>query len=233
MNRADLVPYIHKSWMYAKALRIDELFSGPTALEASEAFKALAVSPDVTYEELYLAGMHEGQYNILLRDFSFFQFGVGGVDGVRFAYYPNPFLGAAPDALGELKEMHEYVTEGIIDMDEFLHRVAEIRRPQHPPLVRYEYSKRQYVETTHPCSHLHVGFHGDNRWPVRRYLTAGAFTLLIFRLFYLDLWMRADTIKSGDKQLALDAVFETARAESRMLYEDEFSKAEGQRFYLV
>lgn len=233
MNREDLVSHIRKAWMYAKVMRIDELFSGPTAFDASDTFKVLAISSDATYEELYLAGMREGQYNILLKDFSFFQFGVGSVDGVRFAYYPNPFLGAVPDALGQLTEMQEYVSEGIIDMDEFLHRVADIRHPQHPPLVRYEYSKRQYVEATHPCSHLHVGFHGENRWPVRRYLTAGAFTLLIFRLFYLDFWMRAGTIKSGDKHLALDAILEMARAESRMLYEDEFSRVEGQRFYLV
>jgi hypothetical protein len=219
--------------MYAKALRIDEVFSGPTALDASDAFKALAVSSVASYEELYLVGLRDSQYNILLRDFSFFQFGNGSVDGVRFAYYPNPFLGAAPDVLAELKEMQEYVHEGIIDMDEFLHRVSEIRRSQHPPLVRYEYSKQQYAEDTHPCSHIHFGFHGENRWPVRRYLTAHAFALLIFRLFYLDFWMRADAIKSGDKELTLDVVLKAARAECRILYEDEFSNAEEQRFYLV
>ena len=136
MNKADLVPHIYKSWVYAKALRVDELFSGPTALDASDAFKAMAVSPAASYEELYLAGLRDGQYNILLRDFSFFQFGTSSVGGVRFAYYPNPFLGAAPDTLAELKEMQEFVAEGIIDMDEFLHRVSEIRHPQHPPLVR-------------------------------------------------------------------------------------------------
>jgi hypothetical protein len=232
MNKSDLVPHIRKSWMYAKALGVDELFSGPTALEASDAFKALAVSPDASYEELYLGGLRDGQYNILLKDFSFFQFGTGA-DGVRFAYYPNPFLGAAPDALAELKDMREYVTEGIIDMDEFLLRVSEIRRPQHPPLVRYEYSKQQYVEATHPCSHMHIGFHGEHRWPVRRYLTAHAFALLIFRLFYLDFWMSAELIKSGDTELTLDAVLRAARAGCRMLYEEEFSNAEDERFYLV
>ncbi len=233
MNKADLASHIRKSWLYAKALQVDELFSGPTALDASDAFKALAISPDASYEELYLAGLRDSQYNILLRDLLFFQFGTGSVDGVRFAYYPNPFLGAATDALAELKDMQEYVAEGIIDMDEFLHRVSEIRRPQHPPLIRYEYSKRQYVEATHPCSHMHVGFHRENRWPVRRYLTAHAFALLIFRLFYLDFWMRADTIKSGENELTLDAVLKVARAECRMLYQDEFSNEEGDRFHLV
>jgi hypothetical protein len=233
MNRADLVPHIRKSWMYAKALKVDELFSGPTALDASDSFKALAVGPNVSYEELYLAGLREVQYNILLKDFSFFQFGTGSVDGVRFAYYPNPFLGAAPDALAELKEMQEYVVEGVVDVDEFLHRVSEIRRPQHPPLVRYEYSKCQYIEATHPCSHMHLGFHGENRWPVRRFLTAHGFALLIFRLFYQDFWIRADLVKSGERQLTMDAVLDAAREECRLLYDDEFSNAEARRFHLV
>lgn len=109
MNRAELVPHIRKSWMYATALKVNELFLGPVALDASDSFKALATEPRASYEELYLVGLREVQYNILLKDFSFFQFGTGGADGVRFAYYPNPFLGAAPDAVAELTEMQEYV----------------------------------------------------------------------------------------------------------------------------
>ena len=111
MNKADLEPHIRKSWLYAKAMQVDKLFSGPTALEASETFKSLAISPDTSYEELYLAGLRDRQYNILLKDL-FFQFGIGKGEGVRFAYYPNPFLGAAIDALAELKDMQEYVAEG-------------------------------------------------------------------------------------------------------------------------
>jgi hypothetical protein len=80
---------------------------------------------------------------------------------------------------------------------------------------------------------MHLGFHGENRWPVRRYLTGHAFALLIFRLFYLDFWIRADLIKSGERELTLDTVLDAARAECRTLYEDEFSDAEARRFHLV
>jgi hypothetical protein len=68
MDKADLVPHIRKAWIFTKAMKVDELFSGPTALDASEAFKLLAADPSVSYEELYLAGLREGQYNILLKD---------------------------------------------------------------------------------------------------------------------------------------------------------------------
>lgn len=232
MKEVDLVPQIRKAWTYAKALEIDELFSGPTALNPSDEFKVLAVSEIVTYEELYLVGLRDGQYNILLRDFSFFQFGIGRVDDVRFAYFPNPFLGAAQDAVAKLHEMREYVTEGVISMEEFLHSISEIRQPRHPPLVRYEYSKDQYVETSHPCSHMHLGLHGENRWPVRRHLTANAFVLLVFRLFYLRYWMKAGKVKECKEKTTMDAILETARAESRILGDDEFSEVEAQRFYL-
>lgn len=157
----------------------------------------------------------------------------GGADGVRFAYYPNPFFGASSDAVAELTEMQECVAEGIMDVDEFLHRVSEIRRPQHPPLVRYEYSLEQYVEATHPCSHLHLGFHGDNRWPVRRYLSAHAFSLLIFRLFYLEYWLAAAPVRGGDAHYSMDEILEAARTDCRILHDNEFSPAEGRRFHLA
>lgn len=224
---------IRKVWDYTKALHVDEIFSGPVALEVSEDFKRVAVDPNSTYEDLYLIGLRESQYNILLRDYSFFQFGVGGNDGVRFAYYPNPFFGASKTAVAELTEMQEFVAEGIIDVDEFLHRASEVRRPQHPPLVRYDYALDQYVEATHPCSHLHLGFHGENRWAVRRYLTVTAFALLVFRLFYLEHWMTAELVRSGEQELTMDRLLEIAKTESRLLYANEFSEAEGRRFHLA
>ncbi len=233
MNRAELISQIRNVWDYSKVLGIEGVFSGPVPLEASDEFKQIAVDPNVTYEELYLAGLRGSQYNILLKDYSFLQFGAGGLDGVRFAYYPNPFFGADPDAISELNEMQEYVNEGIIDFDDFLHRVSEIRKSQHPPLVRYDYAIDQYVDLTHPCSHLHLGFHGENRLPVRRYLTAQAFSLLVFRLFYLEYWSAAGTIKRGNENFTMDQMIENARAESRMLYDNEFSAAEGRRFYLA
>ncbi|MGO7185602.1 DUF2290 domain-containing protein [Rhizobium brockwellii] len=233
MNKAEWMAEIRKVWDYAKALQVDEVFSGPVALEASEEFKRVAVDPSASYEDLYLTGLRESQYNILLKDYSFFQFGAGGDDGVRFAYYPNPFFGAAKDAVSELSEMQEFVAEGIIGVDEFLHRVSEVRRSQHPPLVRYDYALEQYVEATHPCSHLHLGFHGENRWAVRRYLTATAFALLVFRLFYLDYWMAAAPVRRGEQDLSMDNLLEIAKAESRMLYANEFSAAEERRFHLA
>lgn len=232
MNKEDLIPHIRKCWMYAKALKIDEIFSGPVALEASDDFKSASSDANSTYEDVYLVGMRDSQYNILLRDYSFFQFGMGGRDGVRFAYYPNPFLGQATETLSELGELREYVSEGILEVEDFLHRVSEIRHHRQPPMMRYEYSLSQYVENSHPCSHIHLGFHGENRLPVKRYLTAHGFCLLIFRLFYLENWQKADSIKVGEQNLEIDAIFEAVRTDCRVLHAHEFSEAESKRFHL-
>ena len=60
-----------------------------------------------------------------------------------------------------------------------------------------------------------------------------AFALLIFRLFYLDFWMRADAIQIGENELTMDAVLKVPRRECRMLYQDEFSEEEAKRFHVV
>lgn len=233
MNNNEIASQIRKTWEYSKAVGIGEVFSNPSSLEPSDLFKTMSVDEGISYEELYLCGLRDGQYNIALKDFSFLQYSLGQEENeVRFAYYPNPFLGAAPDAVAEVTEMQEYVAEGIIDIDEFLHRIADIRKPRHPPLVRYEYSRKQYLEESHPCSHFHLGYHGDNRWPVRRYLSAHAFTLFIMRIFYREFWANAAKIKHGQDELEMDAILEIAKQDCRMLYAEEFSDREERRFFL-
>lgn len=233
MDKGELAAQIRKTWEYSKAVGVGEIFSNPSALEPSDEFRSMSVDESVSYEELYLRGLRGGEYNISFKDFSFLQYGLGREENdVRYAYYPNPFLGAAPDAVAEVTEMQEYVSEGIIDVDEFLQRVAELRKPRHPPLVRYEYSKSQYVEESHPCSHLHLGFHGENRWPVRRHLSAHAFTLLIMRIFYGEFWGAACRVRHGQDDLDMDSIFEMAKQDCRMLYAEEFSEREEKRFFL-
>lgn len=232
MSKNQLTFEIRKVWAIAKLMKIEQSFTGPVALQASEEFKRLATSPDVSYEELYLEGLQSSQYNIILKDYSFLQFGSGNADEVRYAFYPNPFIGASQAAITELAEMQEYVEEGIIGVDDFLHKASELRFPQHPPLIRYEYSVEQYAELRHPCSHLHLGFHSENRLPLKRYMSAWAFSLLIFKLFYLENWVNSKNFKTDDKDLTLDDVYANARQECRILSDAEFSKNEERHFHL-
>lgn len=216
-----------------KAVGVDELFTDPSPITVSEEFRKIALNPTSTYEDLYLEGLSGGQYNILLADYSFFQFGGTSCETLRYAYYPNPFLGASHQAISELAELRTYVDEGVLDVDEFLHRVSELRFTQHPPLVRYENAPSQYVELVHPCSHLHIGHHSENRWPVRRVLTPAAFTLLLLKLFYVDFWLDGDRIPSGEESLSLDDVLANFKQDCPLLPENLFSLAAERQFYLA
>jgi hypothetical protein len=119
-----------------------------------------------------------------------------------------------------------------MDVDDYLSHISELRNDQHPPLVRYEYSVSQYIEESHPASHMHLGFHGENRWPLARILSVTAFSLLIFRVFYLPFWLNAPKIRRGQNDASLDEVLSQIRQEScRILPDDQFSPLERSRFH--
>lgn len=231
MNEGDFRSGIRKTWEYAKCIGIEGEFSGPSTLNASEEFKAISLDPNMDYERIYLGGMRGGDYNIMLADYSFFQFSYGDQFDIRYAYYPNPFLGASRDAIASIAEMHEYVEEGIIDIDEFLHKISETKQGRCAPLVRYEYARAQYVPLRHPSSHLHLGHHTESRWAVRRVLSPDAFGLLVMKLFYGDYWENADLVKSKDPPTTVDTELALAKTACQLLPREEFSEAEESQFF--
>lgn len=230
MNEADFARSIRRVWVYAQKVSIDELFSDPSSFQPSPEFAKLSIKEDTRYEDLYLLGLKHSQYNILLKDYSYFQFSMRSSANLRFAYYPNPFLGASKQALSELNEQLEYVEEGIIDLDDYLHGISELRYSQHPPPVRYENAPSQYVAFRHPCSHLHFGHHPGNRWAVRRVLTPAAFGLLIMKQFYSVFWYEAGEINVSGSLLSLDQALVENRQDCRILPEDFFSPDEERQF---
>lgn len=230
MNAAEFARSIRRVWAYAEHIGVGELFSGPTALSASINFKRISTDPQATYEQIYLCGLRNSDYNILLKDFAYFQFGAPSQTELRFAYYPNPFLGASSEAISELNEQLEYVEEGIIEYDEYLHSISELRYSHHPPLVRYENDPRNYVELKHPCSHFHIGHHSGNRWPVRRVLNPAAFALLLLKLFYSDYWEEAEPMLIHDQNKSLDEILQSRRMECHRLPDEFFSNVEQTHF---
>lgn len=199
MNREELISGIRKVWEFSRALQLGEVFSNPVPLEPSREFVANAVDPQCPYETLYLSGLQHGDYNIQLVDFSFFQFGLAQADHVRFAYYPNPFLGSSAAAITEVNELRDFVSEGIVTIEQFLHRVSEIRTSQHAPLLRYENAPNDYVEFSHPCSHFHFGHHVDNRWQIERALSPLTFALIVFQQFHATAWQAIPSVTAFGK----------------------------------
>jgi hypothetical protein len=232
VNAYEIRAGISKAWSYFKHCGLDLAFSNPAPLVASDEFKAISLSGTATYEEIYLAGLREGQYNISLFDYSFIQFGGTDDNSLRYAYYPNPFLGSSTEAVAELAELRTYVEEGVLGVDEFLHAVSEVRSSQHPPLLRYENSFDQYVDLRHPCSHLHFGHHAENRWPLRRIVSPQAFALVLIKQFYPGNWTDCPTMKVDKTNRTIDELMVAERQNCRILADEFFSETAKRQFFL-
>lgn len=231
MNKNSVRSGVFKSWDLLKVISLAGEFSDPNPIRPSEEFKKTALSDEVTYEELYLIGLKYKDFNLSLVDFSYMQFGISEEKHVRYAYYPNPFLGTTHQSLSELNELREYLDEGVIDAEEYLQKITELRKTQHPPLIRYENAPRQYVERTHPCSHFHLGHHDNNRWPVRRLLTPLAFSMIVARHFYPQNWVSHANISLKGRSDEPDNFYEEERRECNVLGDDLFSNREDRLFH--
>lgn len=212
------------------AVEVGDYFTNPAPLEPSEPFRVAAFDESVRYEQLFLTGLENSDYNFVLCDSSFFQFGISKDDHVRYAYYPNPFLGGSREAISTVSELRLYIEEGLISVEEYLHRISEIRNGRHPPLVRYENAPDQYVPSKHPCSHFHLGHHDENRWAVRRILTPSAFGLIILKHFYGDIWNARTNLRIFGAEWSLDELLIYEKGHCRILSDALFDDTEKRLF---
>ena len=82
---------IAKGWRAIDDVGLGASFARPVSLPVSEEFRNISLAPGVRYEEIYRKGMELVHYNIMLTDYSYFQFSWFGKENVRYVYYPNPF----------------------------------------------------------------------------------------------------------------------------------------------
>ena len=185
------------------------------ALRPSGEFVSYALSDNPQYAVLYRLGLRNRDYNFLLNDYSYLQFGhAGGNDdlSLRFGFYANPF-GPVPN-LADLFDGADYemYLQLLEDQDEVSSAMA----------VRYDVALRDYIELRHPAAHLHIGLDENSRWPVDKILSPLAFTLWMLKLFYPDQW--AD---SHDDRLS------RAKSECQHLGGELFSPRERDQLYFT
>lgn len=233
LSEAQLRSDIARVWDYVSVLKLGQSFSNPVSLGVSEAFKDCSRDPQKSYEEVYLTGLRNVDYNIILQDYSYFQFGREKDEEFRFAYYPNPILGSSDEKVSEILALQEFVEEGVIDSEEYLNYVSEIRVSRHPPMVRYEFSVLQYDAICHPCSHFHIGMYSDWRWGSAVSLTARFFCLTILRHLYPDAWFQSAGITSGLKVITFDEELAAIRTDCRILGDDKFIEDERHRLHFA
>lgn len=153
----------------------------PISLNASSDFKKIARSA-TTYQEVYDAGIKLQQFNVQIKDKSYFQFTMEqGNDEIRLAYYPYPYKYIE---FNNQKKMEEELLNEGYSLEDIEQLISEDYLSYDIPYIRLDISKAQYCPNFHPFAHLHIGFHVENRWPVRRRLSPFAFVLFILNHYY-------------------------------------------------
>jgi hypothetical protein len=231
MNRQTVQSGINKTWAIADQLEIARAFSNPNLLPLNTDFRDIILSSTSTYIDVYLSAMNLSHYNILLEDYSFFQFSMERETYVRYAYYPNPFIsGKASDTTSFLK-LKELVESELISHEDYLNLLDSKKSLNGKPMFRYENAPDQRTRFFHPCSHFHIGFHSENRWPLKRMLTPLAFSMLVFKQYYGEHWR----VIGDDEDPEISNIFERALIEEKtqcnVISDMLFEKIEERAFF--
>lgn len=231
MDRGTVQQGISRTWGLAEKLFLAESFSNAASLPLNEEFRDLIFSPESTYVDLYLCGLNLSHYNILLKDYSFFQFSFESIDNVRYAFYPNPFIKGSSDELENFKRRRELVTAEMITHEEYLSMIDGDTKSSGVPMFRYENAPGQRKKFAHPCSHFHIGFHSENRWPISRLLTPYAFSMLVFKAFYGDQWKMFGLREHPDIDNKFDEDLINEKTNCRLIENDLFEDVEQRSFF--
>jgi hypothetical protein len=230
MDKHQVRQGILRSWHLANAVDLAGTFSMPEPLVVDESFRTIALSGTASYVELYLSGLRLSQYNFLLVDYSFFQFGWTAREHVRYAFYPNPFA-SRPDALEDVRRYEDDVRSGVLSYDDYLDILREFTPEPRVPLIRYDSAPTQYRELRHPACHFHIGHHADNRWAVRRLLTPLAFTALMVKHYYGGNWRRHGDDETAEGGNSLEASLLREKIDCRLIDPTRFSIVEDKSFF--
>jgi hypothetical protein len=231
MNREDVRSGIAQVWRAAEELGIAEIYSNPSPLSVNTEFRDLILSNTSTYIDVYNKALGLSHYNLLLSDYSFFQFSIEGNDNVRYAFYPNPYVSSSNEYSDWFRSRQEMVQAGFLTHEEFLSLLADKVGVGAVPLLRYENAPAQRKKFHHPCSHFHIGFHSENRWPVRRVLTPLAFGLLVFKMYYGSCWRAVGDDEHAEVQNSFDRTLILERTRCYMVSDILFEAEEERAFY--
>jgi|SRR6185312_8700076 len=234
MQRSDVRSGIQRSWQAVDDLQLGETFSQPTPLEVDGEFRDIALTPTSTYSDVYLAGLNRSHYNFLLFDYSYFQFSWEKINHVRYAYYPNPFLATDEQNIKDFRRKRELVENGTVTHEDYLALLRDTPIEARVPALRYENSPDQRRELRHPCSHLHIGHHGDDRWPLNKLLSPLAFTLLVVKHYYGNEWRSIGDRDSDQNGNIYDSMLIKEKAEGCVLVSANlFSDKDAASFFLT
>lgn len=190
--------------MFLQETELSRSVSSLQSLQVNARFNSVALDPESSYREIYLTAVSQSYYNLILLDYSLFQFSWDSKDAWRLAYLPNPWISGAPEAARSVAEWEALEQQGVFSFDEVDQLMGELPYLGAIPPIRFEHSSSQYTEHIHPAAHLHIGRHTDNRWPLARVLSPLTFTMMIVKFYYGSRWCPRSSFAGGSKDDCID-----------------------------
>ena len=230
MDERDFIREIRGSWKLLKErLGIGRFIISERSLDVDDIFRDTALNPRSAYVEIYKTGLSWSNYNILLDDYSYFQFSRYDDANWRLAYLPNPWISGASDAEELMRHWEALEDIGAINHEEASELFSDMPYVGAVPPIRFESAPAQYRELIHPSAHFHIGRHDQNRWPSAISIGPKVFSLIIAKLYYRDAWARQSKLHGADVAECLDEIMLHAMDDT--LAVREFSMQEGRCFH--
>ena len=194
MLERDFQRSIRKAGEFLKELGFLRSLRNPSSLSISKEFNSVALSTLVKHDSVYFRALELNYYNILLSDYSLFQFSLiseGARPELRLCFIPNPstVIDYEPtESINDIRLFESMFRSGEIDFEEFSQALSELDYYFSIPIVRVDASYTQFVKIHHPAVHMHVGLNNPSRIALDRVWSPFMFTLFVVKNFYCDLW---------------------------------------------
>jgi hypothetical protein len=232
MERGEFQRKIRASWQFlGEEMGIARTVISLVSLKIDAAYNEIALDAESSYRDIYLVAMSRSYYNIILNDYSIFQYSWRGDQSWRLAYLPNPWIAGVAGAESLIQEWEALESLGALDQEEVAGLISELPYHSSIPAIRFEYAADQYRELAHPAAHLHIGRHTENRWPLARLLNPLTFSMAIAKFYYSTRWAQLSTFHGHAVEDCLDLRFIEELRHSRLVH--EFSEDERRSLHMA
>lgn len=144
--------------------------------------------------EIYNSIRDNLDYEIVLKDDSFFQFSIDD-NYLRMSYIENPnYRYSKREFLeilyppNEVNELSDDDLDNLIDENEYEQFLNEQEINSNLVYIRYDYDEKGYKPLLHSYSHIHIGLKENFRIPTSLILTPMQFVCFCIKQVYHDIW---------------------------------------------
>jgi len=231
MDAPEFIRQIGHAWnLFDVDLNLGRAMICPVLLLADDEVRRVAMEPESSYAEIYRVGLSRSAYNFILQDYSYFQFSWESEHAWRMAYFPNPWITGVADAQEAVEHWEAMEAVGYLTHEEASDLIGELPYMASVPPIRFEYSRSQYREISHPAAHFHIGRDVDNRWPCAVLLGPLAFSMMIARLYYPEHWRPRSSFEGASAADCLDLRFAEVIQGSQVVH--DFTRVERRTLHL-